>query len=425
MRLQSLKARQILDSRGNPTIEVDAVLEDGSMERAAVPSGASTGEREANELRDGDKAYGGKGVLKAIANVEGEIVSTLRHLDCGDQAAVDKSLIDLDGTENKSRLGANAILAVSLAIAKAVAASKRVAFYRYINVLAGMPDMKLPLPMMNVINGGAHASGSTDIQEFMIVPVGAKDFPESLQMGCVVFHSLGKLIHDKGFPTTVGDEGGYAPAIGSNTAALDLLMAAIALSGYEPGRDIKLALDVAASELYRDDSYHLQTENRSLSTQEMIGWYHDLSRRYPLVSIEDGLDQNDWQGWTTMTEELADSDLTLVGDDLIVTQTKYLEKAIKSHAGNAVLIKLNQVGTLTETIKATKMATEHGWRAIISHRSGETEDTSIAHLAVGLGTGLIKTGSLSRGERTAKYNELLRIGDELHSQSWLGGHIFD
>ncbi len=425
MRLQNLKARQILDSRGNPTIEVDALLEDGSTGRAAVPSGASTGEREAIELRDGDKPYGGQGVLKAVNYVEDEILGVLKYLDCNDQAEIDKAMCDLDGTPNKFRLGANAILAVSLAIAKAVATSKRVPLYRYINVLAGMPDMRLPLPMMNLINGGAHAAGSTDIQEFMIVPVGAKDFPTALQMGSEIFHALGKLLKDKGYATTVGDEGGYAPAVGGNTEALDLLMSAIALAGYEPGKDIKLALDVAASELHEDGSYNLRVENRTLDTDGMINWYHDRAQRYPLVSIEDGLDQDDWTGWTKMTEGLAGSNLTLVGDDLLVTQVQYLERAIKEHAGNAILVKLNQVGTLTETIAATKMAMEHGWRAIISHRSGETEDTSIAHLAVGLGTGLIKTGSLSRSERIAKYNELLRINEELStSKYWLGGEIF-
>ncbi len=425
MNIKSIHARQILDSRGNPTVEADVVLENGTMGRAAVPSGASTGSHEAIELRDGDpKRYGGKSVLRAVANANGEIAAAVAGMDAEDQKALDAKMIALDGTPNKSRLGANAILAVSLAAAKAAAAAKGIPLFAHVNGLgraAGIADGgggTLPVPMMNIVNGGRHAAGSTDIQEFMIVPVGAPTFSDALRTGTDVFHALRKVLAAKGYGTTVGDEGGYAPHVkGGNAEALDLINEAVSAAGYSLGRDIMLALDVAASEL-RDPSvnhgaggYRLTTEDRALSTDEMIAWLKALAEKYPIVSIEDGLGEDDWTGWTAMTA--AGAARQLVGDDLLVTNTEFLARAIAEKAGNAILIKPNQIGTLTETIAAIKMAKDAGWRTIISHRSGETEDVTIAHLAVGLGTGQIKTGSLSRTDRVAKYNELLRIEEML------------
>ncbi len=413
MDIKSIKARQILDSRGNPTIECDVELADGSVGRAAVPSGASTGKREALELRDGGKPYRGLGVSRAIANVEGEIARAVRGMDSSDQTAIDHRLIGLDGTPNKGRLGANAILAVSLATAKAAAIARDLPLFRYIGHLADRRVFHLPRPMMNVINGGKHAAGSTDIQEFMIVPVGQPDYASQLRAGVEVFHSLGALLKTRGYATTVGDEGGYAPAVKhGNVEALDLLVEAIDRAGYRPGQDIALALDVAASELVSEHGYYLATEQRDVTSDELIDWYGQLADTYPLISIEDGLSEDDWGGWQRLTQALGDK-LQLVGDDLFVTNTTLLQRGITEQAANAILIKPNQIGTLTETIAAVELARHHGWNAVISHRSGETEDTTIAHLAVGLDTGHIKTGSLSRTERVAKYNELLRISEQL------------
>lgn len=423
MKISSIKARQILDSRGDPTIEADVILEDGSMGRASVPSGASTGTREAIELRDNDpKIYNGKSVYKAIENITGPISNLLLGFDAKDQKKIDKEMINLDGTENKSKLGANAILAVSLAVAKAQAISEKIPLYRYFKSLASLKTkIQLPMPMMNVINGGRHASGSTDIQEVMIVPISAKSFSEALRMGTEVFHSLGVILKEKGYSTTVGDEGGYAPSVkGGNLEALDLILAAIRAAGYFIRKNFVIALDVAASEFYIDRSYWLNTEGKRLTSPEMIDWLSLVTRLYPIVSIEDGLDQNDWEGWERLTKVLG-STIQIAGDDLFVTNTKLLSKGITSWAGNAIIIKLNQIGTLTETIKAVEMAEKAGFKSIISHRSGETEDTTIAHLAVGLGTGQIKTGSLSRTDRTAKYNELLRIEEELGEAAVFAG----
>ena len=429
MKIKSIHARQILDSRGNPTVEADVTLENGVMSRAAVPSGASTGSREAIELRDGDpKDYGGKSVLKAVANVNGEIAQAIEGFEAEDQTDIDQKLIALDGTPNKSRLGANAILAVSLAAAKAAAAAKSIPLFAYINTIAGddSTSITLPVPMMNIINGGKHAAGSTDIQEFMIVPVGAKSFSEALQMGANVFHALKKVLGDKGYGTTVGDEGGYAPSVkGGNAEAIELIASAVVAAGYTLGTDIMLALDVAASELWdaTAQTYRLATENRSLTTNEMISWLNDLAQKYPIISIEDGLGEDDWAGWTAMTAQISRQ---LVGDDIFVTNTAFLSRGIKEHAGNAILIKPNQIGTLTETIAAVQMAKAANWQTIISHRSGETEDTTIAHLAVGLGAGQIKTGSLSRTDRIAKYNELLRIEEQLGAMAkYPGKNIFE
>ncbi|HLC88008.1 MAG TPA: phosphopyruvate hydratase [Patescibacteria group bacterium] len=427
MKISSVHARQILDSRGNPTVEADVTLEDGSFGRAAVPSGASTGTHEALELRDGNKKnYSGKSVGKAVYNVNEPIAKVITGLEAEDQKEIDKTLIDLDGTENKSKLGANAILAVSLAVAKACAASQKKPLYQYFNCLINpKPKLLMPVPMMNLINGGAHAAGSTDLQEYMIIPTGAKSFSEALRMGAEVFHALKKILKDKGYATTVGDEGGYAPSVKSgNKEALDLILAAIRQAGYFPRKDFLLGLDVAASEFYIDREYWLNTESERLSTLQMVEWLQGLTRLYPVVSIEDGLDQNDWTGWAKLTKSVGET-IQIVGDDLFTTNTKLLKKGIEEKAANAVLIKLNQIGTLTETIKAVEMANKAGFKSIISHRSGETEDTTIAHLAVGLGTGQIKTGSLSRGERTAKYNELLRIEEELGDKAvYPGKDIF-
>jgi enolase len=421
MNITSIHARQILDSRGNPTVEADVLLEDGTLGRAAVPSGASTGSHEAIELRDGETAYGGKGVLKAVAHVNGEINESLVGHDGYDQSGIDQAMIDLDGTENKGRLGANALLAVSLAAARAAAQSKGMALYQYIADLAGNTNIVLPLPMMNIINGGKHAAGSTDIQEFMIMPIGAQSFSHCIQMGTEIFHALGKVLKEKGYGTTVGDEGGYAPAVkNGNAEALELIAEAVQKAGYSLGTDVVLALDVASSELLENGSYQLKTEDKSLSSQQMVAFYNELTSAFPIVSIEDGLGEDDWEGWKTLTQQLGNK-IQLVGDDLLVTNTKFLERAISEKAANAILIKVNQIGTLTETINAVTMAHRAGWKAVISHRSGETEDTTIAHLVVGLGTGQIKTGSLSRTDRVAKYNELLRIEEALGDNAVFAG----
>lgn len=412
MDIKSVKARQIIDSRGNPTVEADVTLGSGAFGRAAVPSGASTGTHEALELRDNNVAYGGLGVMTAVNNVN----NTIAHVIVGspaDQIALDNLLKKLDGTPSKSKLGANAILAVSLAVARALADAQNKPLYEYISALAGNTEPAIPTPMINIINGGKHASGSTDIQEFMIIPIGAKSFAEAVQISSEIFHSLGQVLKDKGYSTLVGDEGGYAPSVKSgNREALDLIVEAIKRANYIPGKDVVLALDVAASELYKDGKYILATEKKQLSSVEMIDWYKMLVNDYPIVSIEDGLDQEDWVGWQKMTSDLGDK-IQLVGDDLLVTNTVFLKRAVEEKSATAILIKPNQIGTISETIEAVKMAHLAGWRAIISHRSGETEDTAIAHLAVGLGTGYIKTGSVCRGERTAKYNELIRIEEIL------------
>ncbi|MSR73499.1 MAG: phosphopyruvate hydratase [Candidatus Pacebacteria bacterium] len=424
MKIQTIKGRQIIDSRGNPTVEADVILENGSMGRAAVPSGASTGSHEAIELRDGDKKiYGGKGVLRAVSHINTEIANALRGMNAMDQKGIDTALIALDGTANKSKLGANAILAVSLATAKAAAAAKGVSLFRYVGCLEGITDPRLlPMPMMNIINGGKHAAGSTDIQEFMVVPIGAESFSGALHMGTAIFHALGKILHEKGYSTTVGDEGGYAPAVkNGNEEALTLVGEAVAKAGYILGKDIGLALDVAASELYKDGKYRLATENKTLSSGEMIAWYKGLIERHHIISIEDGLAEDDWAGWIEMTKALP---IQLVGDDLLVTNPAFVKKGIEQKAANAVLVKVNQIGTLTETMETVRMAKAAGWRSIISHRSGETEDVTIAHLAVALGAGQIKTGSLCRTDRVAKYNELLRIEEELDGRAQYPSALF-
>ncbi|MFZ1250522.1 MAG: phosphopyruvate hydratase [Candidatus Microsaccharimonas sp.] len=421
MKITDIHARQILDSRGNPTVEADVQLEDGTLGRAAVPSGASTGSHEAIELRDGGTEYGGKAVMNAVGFVNGEIREALLGQTADNQEAVDRIMIDLDGTPNKSRLGANAILAVSLAVAKAAAQSKGIPLYQYVADISGTSQLSLPLPMMNIINGGKHAAGSTDIQEFMIMPVGAESFSSALRMGAEIFQALGKVLHDKGYGTTVGDEGGYAPAVkNGNAEALDLIEEAVTKAGYSMGTDVVLALDVASSELIENGSYVLNTEQKTLSSQEMVAFYEDLTSRFPILSIEDGLGEDDWDGWQELNTKLGNT-VQLVGDDLFVTNTEFLQRGINENAANAILIKVNQIGSLTETIAAVKMAHEAGWKAVMSHRSGETEDTTIAHLAVGLNTGQIKTGSLSRTDRVAKYNELLRIEEALGNDAVFAG----
>jgi enolase len=413
MKISKVVARPILDSRGIPTVEADVILDDGSLGRAAVPSGASTGSGEALELRDGGDFLGGKGVGKAVVNVYEVIAPALRGHDPSDQKAIDELMISLDGTENKSKLGANAILAVSLAAAKATAVSQKLPLYQYIAKMVGNTNLSMPMPLMNVINGGKHAAGSTDIQEFMIVPKGGKLFIDRVAIAVEVFMALKKELESRGFGTTVGDEGGFAPAVKGNEDALELLVAAIGRTKHKLGEDVAFALDVAASELLDNDgNYQLKTEGKKLSSSQMVDWYKDLSSRYPIISIEDGLGEADWQGWGHLNRELG-GNIQLVGDDLFVTNTKLLQKGIADHAANAILIKPNQIGTLTETIAAVQMAHQAGWKTIMSHRSGETEDTTIAHLAVGLGCSQIKAGSLSRSERLAKYNELLRIEEEL------------
>ncbi len=407
--IKTITARQIIDSRGNPTVEADVTLESGAVGRAAVPSGASTGSGEALELRDGDAAYGGKGVSKAIANITDIITPALLGHDASDQAAIDQTMCELDGTDNKSRLGANAILAVSLACAKAVAAAKGQPLHLYIAEYVKNPQQSLPLPMMNIENGGAHAAFATDIQEYMIICRSATTINQAVQMGAEVFHALASVLKSHGYPTTVGNEGGYAPIVkGGNREPLALISEAIANAGYKVGEDIVFALDIAASEFYHDGTYTLAAENKSLTSDEMVAWIVALAADYPIVSIEDGLAEDDWSGWQKLHAALG-ATTQLVGDDLLVTNTKLLRRAIDEHAANAILIKPNQIGSLSETIDAVTMAQAAGWHTVMSHRSGETEDTTIAHLAVGLNCGQIKTGSLSRTERVAKYNELMRI----------------
>ncbi|MBQ1372670.1 phosphopyruvate hydratase [Candidatus Saccharibacteria bacterium] len=408
-----IHARQILDSRGNPTVEADVVLESGHAGRAAVPSGASTGAGEALELRDNDAAYyGGKGVLKAVWNVNNKIADILVGNDASDQRKLDQLMLDLDGTENKSSLGANATLAVSLAAAKAVAHAKGRRFYEYIADLAHTQDeMCLPMPMMNVMNGGAHADWSTDFQEYMVIPVGADSIATAVRMGAEIFHALKKILKTRNYATTVGDEGGYAPLVkDGDNEPLELIKLAIEAAGFTPGKDIAIAMDIAASEFAVNDHYELKTNGDWKSSADLANWYQWIIDNYPVLSIEDGLGENDWAGWRQLTERFGDR-IQLVGDDLFVTNSKLLKRGIDERAGNAILVKPNQIGTLTETIDAVLLAKQHNFNCIISHRSGETEDTSIAHLAVGLGAGQIKTGSLSRSERTAKYNELMRIAE--------------
>lgn len=411
--IQEVKARQVLDSRGNPTVEADVVLASGATGLAIVPSGASTGSGEALELRDGDpKYYGGKGVAKAVWNVNHPIRELLIG-NSADQEQVDQLMLELDGTENKSKLGANAILAVSLATAKAAARSQHLPFYEYIAAIAGTTrEMCLPRPMMNVMNGGCHADWATDFQEYMIIPRSAGTMNEAVRMGAEVFHALKQVLKDRNYPVTVGDEGGYGPKVrGGNDEPLECILAAIEAAGYRPGEDVALALDVAASEFWQDGHYALKTDGSQKTAAEMVDWYAQLSQRFPIISIEDGLNENDWAGWKVLTERLGQK-LQLVGDDLFVTNEKLLRRGIEEKVGNAILIKPNQIGSLTETINTVMLAKKAGYGTIISHRSGETEDTSIAHLAVGLGAGQIKTGSLSRSERIAKYNELMRIAED-------------
>ena len=408
-KIETLHARQILDSRGNPTVEVELVLKSGAQGRAAVPSGASTGEFEATELRDGGEAYGGKGVTKAVGNVNGEIASAVAGFDVLDQKGLDQALIELDGTPNKERLGANAILGVSLAAARAAAAETHVPLWRY---LGGESARVLPVPMMNVLNGGAHADNSVDFQEFMIVPVGAPSFAEALRTGAEVFHALKKTLGKRKLGTAVGDEGGFAPDLESNEAALQALIEGVEAAGYTPGSDIAIALDPATSEIFSDGVYKLEHEGRDLSSEEMAAYWADLSGRYPILSIEDGMDEEDWDGWRALTEQIGER-IQLVGDDLFVTNTERLQRGISSGVGNSILIKVNQIGTLTETLAAIDMAREAGYTAVMSHRSGETEDTTIADLAVATGCGQIKTGAPSRSDRVAKYNQLLRIEEAL------------
>lgn len=407
MEISRIIARQILDSRGVPTVEAEVWLADGTSGRAAVPSGASTGMHEALELRDGDSAYGGKTVRRAIANIEGEIAAALQGLQADDQTLVDTKLIDLDGTPNKSRLGANACVAVSLACAHAAANARRVPLYTHINELAGVPAMSLPRPMFNVLNGGKHAARSSDFQEFMVIPRRAATYAEAVRVGAEIFQALKKELVAAGVSTAVGDEGGFTHMVQSNTEMLDVLQKATEAAGYRPGDDVGYALDVAASEFYNDGTYGLATEHRRLSGTEMIAYLADIAAHYPVLSIEDGLDQDAWGDWQALTKRLGS--LQLVGDDLLVTNPERLQRAIDEAAGNAILIKPNQIGTLTETMRTIQLAQRHGWRTVVSHRSGETEDLTIVHLAVGMGAGQIKTGSLSRGERTAKHNELMRI----------------
>jgi enolase len=415
-------AREILDSRGNPTVEADVLLESGVMGRAAVPSGASTGAREAVELRDGDKGrYGGKGVLKAVEFVNTEISEAIVGLDASEQAFVDRTLIDLDGTENKSRLGANAVLAVSMAVAKAAAEEAGLPLYRY---LGGAGGMRMPVPMMNVVNGGAHANNNLDFQEFMVVPVGAQSFREALRCGAEIFAALKKIIDAKGMSTAVGDEGGFAPNLPNHAAAIEMIVEAARNAGYAAGQDVMIALDCAASEFHRNGKYELESEKKALGSAEFADYLAELAARYPIVSIEDGMAEDDWEGWKRLTEKLGGK-IQLVGDDLFVTNTRILRQGIRQGVANAILIKVNQIGTLTETFAAIELAKRAGYGTVISHRSGETEDTTIADIAVGSNALQIKTGSLSRSDRVAKYNQLLRIEEDLgDSVSYPGREAF-
>ena len=424
--IETVKARQILDSRGNPTVEVDVVLQEGQVGRAAVPSGASTGEFEAVELRDGGDAWGGKGVSRAVANVDGEIAEALSGFDVTDQAGLDRLLKELDGTEDKGRLGANAILGVSLAAARAGAELESRPLWEYLGLLfqdqtgSGPVEPVLPVPMMNVLNGGAHADNSVDFQEFMVVPAGFDSFPEALRAGTEVFHALGRTLAGRGLSTAVGDEGGFAPDLGSNQEALEVLVEAIGVAGYEAGPQVLIALDPATSEIHEGGSYRLAHEDRTLDPDEMAAYWADVVERFPVASIEDGMDEEDWEGWKLLTDRIGDR-VQLVGDDLFVTNPLRLERGIEADVANSILVKVNQIGTLSETFEAIRMANDAGYTAVISHRSGETEDTTIADLAVGTGAGQIKTGAPSRSDRVAKYNRLLRIGEELGNRASYGG----
>jgi enolase (EC 4.2.1.11) len=414
VKIQQIKAREVLDSRGNPTVEADVILDNGVMGSAMVPSGASTGQREALELRDGDKSrYLGKGVLKAVEFINTEINQVLAGFDIGNLSVIDQAMIDLDGTDTKSRLGANAILAVSLASAHANANAKNLPLYSSLEVEG---DFKLPVPMMNIINGGEHANNSVDIQEFMIIPAGAPSFKEALRYGAEVFHHLKSVLEAQGMNTAVGDEGGFAPDLASNEDAIKVILEAIKNAGYEAGKDIFIGIDAASSEFYADGTYNLASENRSLSSEEFVDYLADWVENYPIISIEDGMDENDWDGWDLLTKKVGDK-VQLVGDDLFVTNSKILKQGIDNNIANSILIKVNQIGTLTETFAAMKMAVEAGYTCVMSHRSGETEDTTIADLAVATGCGQIKTGSLSRSDRLAKYNRLLRIEEELGAKA--------
>jgi enolase len=417
-KIKSIKASEILDSRGNPTIAATAVLTDGTIGSAAVPSGASTGKYEAVELRDGDKSrYNGLGVLKAVNNVNKDIAAAISGMEAAGQEAIDNTLIKLDGTPDKSHLGANAILGVSLAVAHTAANEAKKPLYRYLN---DTKTYTLPVPMMNILNGGKHATNSTDLQEFMVVPAGAKTFPDALRMGAEIYQALKKVLKDKGLNTNVGDEGGFAPSLPSNRAAVDAIVAAIEKAGYKPGKDCFVAIDPASSEFYNNGRYVLAREGVSYSSQEIIDFYVKLVNDYPICSIEDGMAEDDWDGWQMLTKKLGDK-IMLIGDDLYVTNVARLSRGIKIKASNAILIKLNQIGTLTETIAAINLAQKTGWKAVVSHRSGETEDTTIADLSVALGTGLIKTGAPCRSERTAKYNRLLKIAEELGANARFAG----
>ncbi len=421
--IKQIKAWEILDSRGNPTVEAEVILTSGKSGRAAVPSGASTGSREALELRDKDqKRYLGKGVLKAVAAINGEIAARLNGMDATDQKQIDETLLALDGTQTKERLGANALLAVSLATAKAAAAEKELPLYRY---LGGEAAVKLPVPMMNIINGGAHADNNLDIQEFMILPVGAPTFADALRYGTEVFQHLKRILHERKLSTSVGDEGGFAPNLPNNEAALEIILQAIKEAGYQPGKDICLGLDVASNELYQDGQYQLKAENKNLSRVQFASYLTDLVNRYPIITIEDGMAENDWEGWSILTAELGKR-IQLVGDDVFVTNTEILKRGISQNIANAILIKPNQIGTLTETLAAIQMAKKARYNTIISHRSGETEDTTIADIAVGTNAGQIKTGSLCRSDRVAKYNRLLHIASELgKSGVYAGRDVFE
>jgi enolase 1/2/3 len=424
--IERIHARQILDSRGNPTLEAEVVLQSGSSGLAAVPSGASTGEFEAVELRDGGSEWGGKGVSKAVAGVNGEIAEALTGARASEQSALDRTMIELDGTPNKGRLGANALLGVSLAAAKAAAADADQPLYIYLAELYGGGEPRvLPVPMMNVINGGAHADNSIDFQEFMVVPTGAASFPEALRAGTEAFHALKRTLAERGLSTAVGDEGGFAPDLESNRAALEFLVTGIEAAGLKPGADVHIALDPATSELFEDGSYELEHEGRTLAAEELASYWDDVCSDFPVVSIEDGMDEEDWEGWKLLTERIGER-VQLVGDDLFVTNPERLRRGIESGVANSILIKVNQIGTLTETLEAVRMARDAGYTAVISHRSGETEDTTIADLAVGTGAGQIKTGAPSRTDRVAKYNRLLRISEELGDRaSYPGLAAFD
>ena len=417
-RISNVHAREVLDSRGNPTVEVDVRLSDGTMGRAIVPSGASTGAYEALELRDGDKSrYQGKGTLRAVAAVNEEIAPKMLGMEPTRQKALDELMLQIDGTPTKSRLGANAMLGVSMALAHVAAKSLRLPLYQY---LGGVHAHVLPTPMMNIMNGGKHALGSTDFQEFMVVPTGAPTFSEALRWGTEIYHQLQKVLHDKGYQTTVGDEGGFAPSLGSNQAAIDVIMEAVDKAGYRAGEDVFIALDPATSEIYRDGAYHLDVDNRKLSGEEMVEFWADWSERYPIISIEDGLDENDWENWTKLVARIGDR-VQVVGDDLLVTNVSKVRRAIKEKAANALLLKVNQIGTLSEAFAAGEMAQRHNMTVVTSHRSGETEDTTIADVAVAMNSGQIKTGAPARTDRIAKYNQLLRIEEELGSAARYAG----